>query len=261
MKYIKILLRTFSMRIKYSAVYSVDTLFSIITQILDLIVKIIFILTVFTLGEKLSIGGFDYWQILLVLYAFEVMTMFLWLFLQPSAVTTKRKIYTGDFDILLLKPVNSFYFSIVQNSWVTNSVGKVIYLSILFPVILISNHVSWLELIFLTVVLCYSSLIYSLFLWLGVAMTFYFTKFDFWSDFLGELMEVSKYPKNIYPKFFENIFLYFLPILLILNPIYSVLNHEYHWELLVSYAIVITLQSILLYFLWKIGIKRYSSVA
>ena len=228
-----------------------------------MLVQILFIKYLFGAGRVDYIGGYDIYQFYLMLAFGQVIITFVFWFVIESSYKATMQIYKGKLDYFFLRPMNIRFLMMHQEISGIQSLMTVAYLVIIFYY-LFSRYdfglTGW-DWFLIVILLLVSMFVHLILHWLGVLINFYWP--NFWGvwQFMGSISDISRNPKQVYPPFWQTILTYVIPIFLINNPIYYILDHSFSWEFGAQIGLIVVILLMIFMILWKDGLKRYSSAA
>jgi len=180
-----------------------------------------------------------------------------WRITSGGVVWIPDKIFKGDINKFLLKPVNPLFNLAVSEIGLFDS-------SINTPVLLvyfvINNgfYFSFWQIVIYIVMIFVGVGIFTWIMLLIVSLTFWVTHVEYLSQVYWELQNISRYPKDIFGGFLGNLFMYILPIFFIANIPTEVLIKGINFF---NLGIGLVL-NVVLFFLsttvWKEGLKKYN---
>ncbi len=251
------------MSVQQTMMYRTDMIFGSVTSVVYFLTQVLFIKYFFQAGNVKEIAGFDLNEVYLVFAMTQVLIYFIFVFVQPNARLVWRQIYTGGLDFMLVKPANAKFLMMFQHFVSVQSHVIILYMLVFFPYLYFTGVMNfeyweWFAIIF---VVLNSILIYSLLKWLSIIVCFIWPKLNAAWVFVGESFEVTKYPKKIYPTVMRNFLVFLFPMLLIINPVYEILDKSWGWDDFWQIFLVTGMFVMLFLVLFKYGLRRYGSAA
>src|SRR5258708_2604211 len=213
------------------------------------------------LGVGGSIGGWNIYEMYVLLATFTILDAFTWSFFYAIMSAYTESIFSGDFSQLLLKPIDAQVLISIQDNSYSN-----IFRLLIGVVILIWSlqqlHVKiTLTSIALYVILLCTALFFIYSVW------FFFSTFAFWVERLDNINEIIpsarrlwQVPRSVYIGSASTLFTVILPLGLVSSVPTEVLIQKsaWQWEL---YFIAFTFAIFLLgRWFFRYSLRKYSSV-
>jgi ABC-2 type transport system permease protein len=177
-----------------------------------------------------------------------------------SLVNFAQSIFTGDFDGLLLKPINT-RFLVTFGGIDTNQISRLVGgLSLLIWWIVI-HHVSLLVLLaFVTEFVMVLFSIYSLF-FLIASSSIFFVQMQNFGDLMNNILNIGRLPVEIFNGGLRIIFFYIIPVAFIATfPARMLLGRGSATDIVILFIITLT-TFFLSQLVWNSALKRYSSAS
>ena len=234
--------------------YNISYFLSILYEILELGISVVFYFVVFTHAH--SIAGWDRETILfMTIYAYFVDVTCTMFFI--GMVSIPEYIRTGVLDLYLLKPVNKQFFLTFRRPnavQVIGFIGSVLY----FAVFILKRDISFLNGIqFIVSVGCSIVCMYSVLL-IIVSLSFWITKVgDMWNA-IYIINGMGAKPLEIYPKVIRWVMTFLVPSSVIMTLPSGILFGFYKGGVFISLAVSLIFYYISKYVFSK-GMKRYDS--
>lgn len=251
------------MTIMTDMLYKVDFFIAVFGIVAEVVLSIITPYFIFKIIPDGKIAGvsFEYFILVqtLAFFVYSIGSMLI----NNNAWNMRERIYNGKFDYDLLKPGNLLFIALIKRVGIIGEIPAFIsYLIVLGWIFIFGNLSFWWWQWVLGLVIFINSLliICVLFVIAGIS-EFYLRNNKNVFYVLNDLIETNVYPKNIYPKQLQWFLLFVVPILMIVNPIYGVLEKNYSWVNFGQMLGVDVFVLLVAYFLWKDGLRRYQSVA
>ncbi|MBI5044975.1 MAG: ABC-2 family transporter protein [Candidatus Levybacteria bacterium] len=222
---------------------------------------IFFIFFLFIVTSKTnSLAGYTVWQIILFFLTFnliDVISQFLW----RDVYRFRSYIVSGNFDMILAKPISSLFRALFGGSDILDLFTLVPLLLFLAFVVSKLDPVSLIDIALYTV-LVLNGLIIALALHVFVlALGVVTTEVDNAIWMVREITQLGRFPIKVYPHPISFLFTYILPVAaLVTIPSHALMG------LLTPEGIIISLAfSSLLYFssiwCWRSALKKYASAS
>lgn len=206
------------------------------------------------------IGGWSYYEAMIVTGLFSFFGAFIEGVLEPNVTKLVEDIRLGNFDFILVKPVNVQIVGTLRVFSVKKFSGMVAGLGICFYAIYKMGYVPSLVDIALFTALFVSGFIILYNLWVMLITTaFWFIQIDSIMEFIFSIFETGRFPVNVYPAPLRIFLTFVVPIAFITTfPSAAILG-----KVTPKYAIggiVIAIATTLCSkWLWKYALKQYSS--
>jgi ABC-2 type transport system permease protein len=237
------------------------------TLFLFLIVDMIYILSLsapfFIIYSATS--GFPNWN-LYELFFFTttgiITSTLMFTFAINIGLNISDQIKDGTFDLMLLKPINIFYYMFLQSFDLKNFFPDfplfLIILILLFP--LAGVVFSWINLLYFIFIIFLSSIIFLGISAIGIAISFFIPYMDeFWELFFS-FREISRKPIDIYKNKFIILFLTFIfPFALWNYYPASILMGKIDTSIVPSLVLMAIIFLAIGFFSLKYGLKHYKS--
>lgn len=209
-----------------------------------------------------EIGGWDFYEVLVLLGIFNAVHGFIEFILQPNMSRLVNHIRKGTLDFVLTKPVDSqFYISFRhlvfwRLSDVVLGLGLVAYS--LWQLNVVPSFVEIIQ--FVIVFLASLVVVYSL--WMGMMMfSFWAVKVDNLSYLFGSFFETARFPVSVYKGFLRFTLTYIFPIAFITTfPASALIGRISSWQVASSVGIALICLT-LTRILWKFALRHYTSAS
>lgn len=262
-KYWKIWWRISNLCLMREMIYKTNFLLGFATAFVYISTQIGFYFLLFTSGGNGTLAGYTFWQMMFVLCISQGVYLFLFVFLLDSLSVLREQIYSGQIDLFLMKPVNSFFILIFQRFAFRSGLAIILYLTVLFPYVLYKGQFvfDWLDLLKIFYVFIFSILLSMIMYIISVIIEFYFPRFYGLYFILSNMSDISRYPAKIYPAFLQYFLLFIWPFMLLTNPIYMIFDGKFGWQWISITLFVLIVFSLIMIGMWRGGLKRYQSTA
>jgi len=186
----------------------------------------------------------------------------LFLFMRGVEEFMRLRIKSGDFDLDLLKPVNSQFMAFFRTPWIDSVIFTLIVL-ILFirQTLILSHQISLTSFISFVVSYLLCLIIWYLVLVSYATVSFYVTKSEQVIYFIEKASDFAQYPTNIFPKVIQQAFLTILPIAFVAYVPSSILLGKDVQKMWTMILIILPISFIINKIAWREGLKRYSSAS
>lgn len=213
-------------------------------------------------GVNGSIGGWNRWEMFLLLGVFTILDTFTWSFFYHNMSAYTQSVFNGDLAQFLTKPVDTQFILMTQG----NSYSNVFRFLLGLGVIGLALHKLDFSLtilsIFWFVILMTCALLFIYFIW------FIFSTFAFWVDKLDNINEVIpairriwQVPRGIFTGTISLVVTVFFPMGLVSSLPSEVLLQQFDWAW-IGYFLVVTIITIFLSrAFFFTSVKRFSGIA
>lgn len=212
--------------------------------------------------QTASLGGWGYYEVLILLGIFNALQGFVEMILRPNIGRIIEHIRQGTLDFILLKPVDSQFFISFRHIVVWRFFDILVGLVIAgYGVYGAGIEVSlWQGWQFALLMLASIVTLYSL--WMGVmTLLFWFVKVENISFLFGSLFETGRYPVHLYRDWLRILLTYVFPIAVITTfPAASLIGKLSGGQVLVSMVAAIVTFTLTRSF-WKRALRFYSSAS
>lgn len=258
----KIIGRIIKMAVMSNMMYRADLLLSWIFGAAYSIVMILSIKFMFDVSNLAIIAGFTQYQIYFVFLLLQIIWMLAFVFGLDSLFELSRIVRFGKLDIYLLKPFSAFWQIFFKQVGAKDGISLIVFFAIILPVVVLKMDpltvTQWLLVVLFFI---FSTVIFYAWMAISLMTEFFVENFGgLWQLFDG-MGEISKFPRNIYPKLIQKVLIYILPVFLIASPIYEILINRISWKFVVGYLALTIFWVVVAIGLWNIGLRRYRSVA
>jgi ABC-2 type transport system permease protein len=193
-----------------SATYRVDYVLRLARIVIELTSSILFIDVIFS--KTNSLVGWSKPEMFLVYAIWILILCTQYLFTSDSFFQTSQDIQKGKLDFLLTKPMDSQFLASFRQVHVDNIIrilGAVVIL--VYSLFALQINVSNLTILLFLFQLVSGTIAFYSFMFLSVIFTFYTLGIEQLSIF-DSLLQVGKYPTDIFPKSWSVIFWSILPV-------------------------------------------------
>lgn len=206
------------------------------------------------------IMGWNIWEFFLLIISYSLIQYIYQFLFTASHETLSDKIIDGNLDYSLIRPVNSYLFSIFYRIDVPSLVNVLVVL--FFGVLIfIKLNFSILMLLFYILFIILGVWFYFVICQIAVSLTFWFERADVILGVPEYLIDASNRPRSVYPKIIQILLTYILPTLTATNSPVEVIRGSLDWISLLYYLIFVVLATVLSLLLWNKGIKKYVSTS
>jgi ABC-2 type transport system permease protein len=209
-----------------------------------------------------TIGGWTFYEVLLLLGIFNAIHGFIEMVLQPNMARLVQHIRKGTLDYVLLKPVDSQFFVSFRHLVFWKFADFVLGLGlVVYSAIQLGSLPSWPQLIsFIILFVAALSLVYSIWMLL-MTMSFWAVKVDNLSYLFMSFFDTARFPISVYKGVLRLLLMYVFPIGLITTLPARALTDDLGWsEVAISLAIA-GLFILLTRIVWRQALRSYTSAS
>lgn len=209
-----------------------------------------------------EIGGWTFYQVLVVLGMFSIFTGVMEAFFRPNIMAMIEQVRDGKFDFVLVKPVNAQFYSsfhsLVMWRLVDIFAGGVIIVYALNQMQIVPTPLELLA--FFMLLLVALVLVYCF--WLAMmTMAFWFVKVDNLAELFYSFYEAARFPISVYGSWLRAILTFVIPIAFITTfPSAALIGKLEPIEIVLGFV----LAGLLLFGsnrLWNFAIRSYASAS
>ncbi len=212
--------------------------------------------------HRSNIGGWNYYESMLVLGMFSFFSAFIEGILEPNVSKLVEDIRFGHFDFVLLKPVNSQVFGTLRSFSIKKFPAMFAGLAVCVYALVHLQYLPSVGDICLFLVFFSSALVILYSLWVMLITTaFWFVQVDSIMEFVFAIFETGRFPVTVYPAPLRFLFTFIIPIAFITTfPSAAIIG-----KINVYYAAMAILVAGMVYFVstmfWKYALTKYSSAS
>lgn len=205
-----------------------------------------------------SIGGFSYYEITFI-YGFYLTAITPGQIFFSNNWNLATKVYTGDFLIYCIKPINTFFYFYSEsrdyNAAIQGLVG-------LLTVFMSWNKLGYVwnirKILLLIIGMTSASLVFIAIMNLVASIAFFAINGDFLLEIINKVKECAKYPLSIYNKIFTIVFSVIIPLgYLSFYPSVLVLRDNWNQFFLIISPFVGFVMFVISYKIWLFMAGRY----
>lgn len=209
-----------------------------------------------------AIGGWTFYQVLMVLGLFSFFTGIIEAFLRPNIVQVIEQVRDGTFDFVLVKPINAQFYSSLHSVtlWrlVDVAAGGIVILYALNALRVTPTGEQLLA--FGLMIVIAVLLIYSLWLMM-MTMAFWFVKVDNFAELFFSFYEAGRFPITVYSGWLRGILTFIVPIAFITTfPAAALLGLLESFQVITG-MLLATFLFILSNRFWNFALRSYSSAS
>lgn len=240
--------------------YRVNFFNQLAVSLVGLVLSVAGILLVFQHTQ--SIGVWTQPDLVLLLGVHMMVRGFIGLFLRPSLQGFLDGVRTGNFDFVLLKPLDAQLFVCIQRFRIWSVFDMLLGLSLVFWASIVQELSVRPEFILLFVVTLFSGFVVVMAFWLILAISsFWFVRIDNVFVVFDSLFQTAKWPVTIYPDFVRVLLTFVIPVAwAVTMPAATLSGHmqlsTIYWSLLIPVGFCVGARII-----WLWGIRHYSGAS
>jgi ABC-2 type transport system permease protein len=259
-KYISIALLFFKTQLMADLEYRTNFFAGLLVETGYFFAKLVYVFVV--IKTNLHLGDFGPYHIVVCIGVYVVLTG-IYMFFCPAFADFPRMVQSGMLDLILIKPISSFFLVSVSKSSLSMLIPNSVFG---WTLILWGWHASGEPLIL-------GNLFLGLFfLFLGAALTFalfnlpliislWVIRVDKLGGVIGSFWDFNNMPMNNYPTWMQKVGLFVLPIFTITNPAAFTFLNKGNVNLRVAAVAAPIIFGTIVRLVWKKGIKQYHSAS
>jgi len=258
LKFFRIYKKAISFSISQATIFRTSFLLFFLWIFFDTLIKLIFFKALFV--QVPSIGGWTYYDCLMLVVFQGMMYDFAWMTFITAFEKFVGNFTEGNFDFILTKPMHPLtYLTVTGFSAKSCSGARVpilIYSILFFPFAWHFGNTFLLVIIFsagLVAMHGIFALISSLLFWTTEGASAF--------DLIWNIIEAGRLPNSIYPLALRFIFTFLIPIFLISTYPVLALKNDISWTFAIAAILIAFFIQIVAYKTWDFAIKRYSSAS
>jgi ABC-2 type transport system permease protein len=259
-KYIDLALLFFKTQLMADLEYRTNFFAGLLVETGYFFAKLVYVFVV--IKTNLHLGDFGPYHIVACIGVYVVLTG-IYMFFYPALLNFPVMVQSGTLDLILIKPVSSFFLVSVSKSSLSMFIPNTTFGWIL---IIWGWHASGEPLILGNLFLGL------LFLFLGAALTFalfslpliislWVIRVDKLNGVIGSFWDFNNMPMNNYPTWMQKAGLFVLPIFTITNPAAFTFLNKGNVNLRLAAVAAPIILSMIVRLVWKKGIKQYHSAS
>lgn len=241
-------------------IYRINALVIGLAPIVWLGTMLVFLATIFSKVKQL--GGWSFWEIVFLTGVHEVIFLLVWTTFAPNLRRFIRGVRTGEFDQVLLKPINPRFlasFKSLDFSTFGSFVNTIFVFVYSFSKV--QNMIDFTRLpgflLFLIISFWIAYFIYFIFSSLALFLINSQTLFEWTFD----LTDFDRYPAEIYHSWVRAFLTFFLPILFFAYFPTAFLLGKVGWNYLFLGVVVLFVLYFISHFIWQAGLRHYQSAS
>jgi len=209
-----------------------------------------------------EIGGWTYYQVLVVLGLFSMFTGIMEALFRPNITSMIEQVRDGTFDFVLVKPVNSQFYSSFHALTVWRLVDVAAGAAVIVFALNRMGVVPTTQELLAFVALLLVALVIVYCIWLAMmTMSFWFVKVDNFAELFYSFYETARFPVTAYGSILRGVLTFMIPIAFITTfPAAALVGLLEPWTVVVG-----TVFALVLLFatnrLWRFAIRSYASAS
>jgi len=208
-----------------------------------------------------NIGGWNEYQIYLLISVFTILDAFTWSFFYHNMRYYTNYVFSGDLSQFLTKPIDTQFLMMTQN----NTYNNIFRLIMGIVMLLWSINKLQLEISLLSFVWFFYTFIVAMlfvyFLWFCIStLSFYVEKLDNINDIIPSLRQMWQVPEEVYTGFFSVLFRFIIPLGLITSIPTKILLGQQPWVSTIYLSVFTVLMMIISRIFFKFSLRKYGSV-
>lgn len=258
LRYTKI---SYKYRMLSMSMYRGDYISGILIQLIYMFTELLFLSV--TIGRIGHLGKWEYGIILAAYGFFELVSGLFWMMFSNVTLVPEGLAFDGDMDKYLLKPYSVLFqltLGSIQPQYIPNTIlGFLIFMRGVSKMQLQIGATFCLRFLF--------ALVFSVILMVAIFITF--SSIGFWLNDkfeikspISQLMQLARYPKNIYSRPVAFIITWIIPLAFVgFLPVLYIFSHQAYKSIYSFLPVVSLVWFVVSLFVWRRGLKRYTSVS
>ncbi len=209
-----------------------------------------------------SVGGWSFYEVLLLLGVFNAIHGFIEMVLQPNMSRLVQHIRKGTLDYVLLKPVDSQLFVSFRHMVFWKIADIVLGLGlVVFALVQMGAWPTWQAIVsFFVLFSAALCLVYAIWMML-MTLSFWAVKVDNLSYLFMSFFDTARFPVSVYKGFLRLALMYLFPVGLITTlPASALTKGVSVWQLLVAGVLALAFVA-LTRLLWRLALRSYTSAS
>jgi ABC-2 type transport system permease protein len=213
-------------------------------------------------GHTVRLGGWDYWEVVVLLGVFNALTGVIEAVLRPGIGRLAGEVRSGGLDLVLAKPVDAQGFVSFRRLDIWRFADVVLGLGLAGYALARLGHVPSLAQLaaFGLALAAAAVVVYALWVVL-MSLAFWFVSVENLSVLFDALYEGARYPVSAYPGALRFLFVYLIPIAWTTTvPASALTGRLTPWSGIAA-AAVATVAFLLARLLWRAALRRYTGAS
>lgn len=258
LRYMKI---SYKYRMLSMSMYRGDYISEILIQVIYIFTELLFLSV--TIGKIGHIGKWEYGVILSAYGFFELVSGLFWMMFSNVTLVPEGLAFDGEMDKYLLKPYSTL-FQLTLGSIQPQYIPNIILGFLIFIRGVSRTHLNIGAAFCLKFLL---ALIFSVILMAAIFITF--SSIGFWLNDkfeikapISELMQLARYPVSIYSRPVAFIITWIIPLAFVgFLPVLYIFSYQAYRSIYSVLPIVSIAWFLVSLFVWKMGLKKYTSIS
>jgi ABC-2 type transport system permease protein len=209
-----------------------------------------------------QLGGWDYWEIVVLLGVFNALTGVIEAVLRPGIGGLVGEVRNGELDLVLLKPVDAQGFVSFRRLDIWRFSDVVLGLALAgYALYRLGRVPSLAQLAAFGLTLAAAAVVVYAIWVLLMSLAFWFVSVENIAVLFDALFEGARYPVSAYPGALRFLFVYLIPIAWTTTVPASALTGRLRPALAVVAAVVAALVFALARLAWRVALRRYSGAS
>ena len=209
-----------------------------------------------------QLGGWDYWEIVVLLGVFNALTGVIEAVLRPGIGQLAGEVKSGELDLVLVKPVDAQGFVSFRRLDIWRFTDVVLGLALAGYALFRLHHVPSISQLvaFALTLMAAAVVVYAIWVLL-MSLAFWFVTVENIAVLFDSIFEGARYPVSAYPGALRFLFVYLIPIAWTTTIPASALTGRLRPELALVAALVAALMFALARFAWRVALRRYAGAS
>ena len=209
-----------------------------------------------------ALGGWDYWEIVVLLGVFNALTGVIEAVLRPGIGQLAGEVRSGELDLVLVKPVDAQGFVSFRRLDIWRLTDVVLGLALAGYALFRMGHTPSLAQLaaFALTLAAAAVVVYAIWVVL-MSLAFWFVSVENIAVLFDAVYEGARYPVSAYPEALRFVFVYLIPIAWTTTIPASALTGRLRPEIALAAALVAGLAFALARALWRAALKRYAGAS
>ena len=209
-----------------------------------------------------QLGGWDYWEIVVLLGVFNALTGVIEAVLRPGIGQLAGEVKNGELDLVLVKPVDAQGFVSFRRLDIWRFVDVVGGLALAGYALFRLHHVPSIPQLaaFALTLAAAAVVVYAIWVLL-MSLAFWFVTVENIAVLFDAVFEGARYPVSAYPGALRFLFVYLIPIAWTTTVPASALTGRLRPGLALVAALVAVVAFALARFVWRVALRRYAGAS
>ena len=209
-----------------------------------------------------ALGGWDYWEIVVLLGVFNALTGLIEAVLRPGIGQLASEVRSGELDLVLVKPVDAQGFVSFRRLDIWRFTDVVLGLALAaYALMRLGRVPSAPQLVAFVVTLAAAAVVVYAIWVLLMSLAFWFVSIENIAVLFDAVYEGARYPVSAYPGALRFLFVYLIPIAWTTTIPASALTGRLRPEIALVAVLVAGVAFGLTRLLWRTALKRYAGAS